>query len=256
MGFDLHVIKDGGARQSEARRAVSVGDAGRQRRRSTRIGCRRFPSQPVQARAYTACMAMNAVVPLPKLIEASGRGDHGSFSQLYERTHLHLFGIAIRLLRSEQQAEDAVQDAFVKVWNRADSYRAVDAQHEGHALAWLTSIVRNRALDVLRSRSRDIEDVRPGVADDDGDEGDAAHGDGAADALDLYAKATQALHVDGCMGLLDASQRQCLALTYFQGLSNSEVADHLGAPLGSVKAWIRRGLARLKDCLATQGVMA
>jgi RNA polymerase sigma-70 factor, ECF subfamily len=201
-------------------------------------------------------MAMSAV-PLPSLIEACGRRDHGSFSQLYERTHLHLFGIAIRLLRSEQQAEDAVQDAFVKVWNRADSYRAADAQHEGHALAWLTSIVRNRALDMLRSRTRtrDIEDIRPGAAaDDSDDEGPAA--EGTADALDLYAKATQALHVDGCMGLLDASQRQCLALTYFQGLSNTEVAQHLGAPLGSVKAWIRRGLARLKDCLATQGVMA
>jgi RNA polymerase sigma-70 factor, ECF subfamily len=209
---------------------------------------------PTRRRTYTARMAMNAH-PLPSLIEACGRRDHGSFSQLYERTHLHLFGIAIRLLRSEQQAEDAVQDAFVKVWNRADSYRAADAEHEGHALAWLTSIVRNRALDMLRSRTRDIEDIRPGAAaDDDDDEGPAA--EGAGDALDLYAKATQALHVDGCMGLLDASQRQCLALTYFQGLSNTEVAQHLGAPLGSVKAWIRRGLARLKDCLATQGVMA
>ncbi len=206
-----------------------------------------------RARTYTDFMA--ADVPLPRLIEASARGDHGSFSQLYERTHLHLFGIAIRLLRSEQQAEDAVQDAFVKVWNRAGSYHAEQAVHEGHALAWLTSIVRNRALDMLRARSRNIEDVRPGVADDDDDdEGPAA--EGAADALDLYAKATQALRVDGCMGLLDASQRQCLALTYFQGLSNTEVADHLGAPLGSVKAWIRRGLMRLKDCLATQGVMA
>ena len=198
---------------------------------------------------------MAADASLPSLIEASARGDHGSFSQLYERTHLHLFGIAIRLLRSEQQAEDAVQDAFVKVWNRAGSYHAEQAVHEGHALAWLTSIVRNRALDMLRARSRNIEDVRPGVADDDDDdEGPAT--EGAADAIDLYAKATQALRVDGCMGLLDASQRQCLALTYFQGLSNTEVADHLGAPLGSVKAWIRRGLMRLKDCLATQGVMA
>lgn len=196
-------------------------------------------------------------VPLPRLIEAVAHGDHGSFSQLYERTQAHLFGIAIRLLRSEQQAEDAVQDAFVKVWNRAGSYRAEQATHEGHALAWLTSIVRNRALDMLRSRSRNIEDVRPGAgADDDEDDDEGPAAEGAADALDLYAKATQALHVDGCMGLLDASQRQCLALTYFQGLSNTEVADHLGAPLGSVKAWIRRGLVRLKDCLATQGVMA
>jgi RNA polymerase sigma-70 factor, ECF subfamily len=212
-------------------------------------------TQEQHPRTYTESMA--ADVPLPSLIEASARGDHGSFSQLYERTHLHLFGIAIRLLRSEQQAEDAVQDAFVKVWNRAGSYHAEQAVHEGHALAWLTSIVRNRALDMLRTRSRNIEDIRPGAAAGvDDDEGDAAPADGAADALDLYAKATQALHVDGCMGLLDASQRQCLALTYFQGLSNTEVADHLGAPLGSVKAWIRRGLARLKDCLATQGVMA
>jgi RNA polymerase sigma-70 factor, ECF subfamily len=193
---------------------------------------------------------------LPSLIEACGRGDHGSFSQLYERTQLHLFGIAIRLLRSRQQAEDAVQDAFVKVWNRSGSYRAAEAAHEGHALAWLTAIVRNRALDMLRSRSRDVADGRLESAAFDDDGGDSAPGDGAADALDLYAKAAQALHVDGCMGLLDASQRQCLALTYFQGLSNTEVADHLGAPLGSVKAWIRRGLARLKDCLATQGVMA
>jgi RNA polymerase sigma-70 factor, ECF subfamily len=209
-----------------------------------------------RTRNYTEFMAATDV-PLPSLIEASARGDHTSFAQLYERTHLHLFGIAIRLLRSEQQAEDAVQDAFVKVWNRAGSYHAEQAAHEGHALAWLTSIVRNRALDMLRARSRNIEDIRPGATiddEDDDDEGPATQG--AADALELYAKATQALHVDGCMGLLDASQRQCLALTYFQGLSNTEVADHLGAPLGSVKAWIRRGLLRLKDCLATQGVMA
>jgi RNA polymerase sigma-70 factor, ECF subfamily len=203
---------------------------------------------------YTEFMPPDAV-RLPNLIEACARRDHGCFAQLYERTHLHLFGIAIRLLRSEQLAEDAVQDAFVRVWNRAESYRASEAEHEGHALAWLTSIVRNRALDMLRSRTRDGEDIRPGTAaDDDEDGGPAA--ESAADALDLYAKATQALQVDGCMRVLDASQRQCLALAYFQGLSHSEVADHLGAPLGSVKAWIRRGLSRMKDCLATQGVMA
>jgi RNA polymerase sigma-70 factor (ECF subfamily) len=194
-------------------------------------------------------------VSLPSLIEACACGDHDCFSQLYERTHLHLFGIAVRLLKSEQLAEDAVQDAFVKVWNRAESYRAADAVHEGHALAWLTSIVRNRALDMLRSRARDGEEPRIARdADSDDDEDPAA--EGAADAFDLYVKAAQALQVDGCMRVLDASHRQCLALAYFQGLSHSEVADHLGAPLGSVKAWIRRGLSRLKDCLATQGVMA
>jgi RNA polymerase sigma-70 factor (ECF subfamily) len=90
---------------------------------------------------------------------------------------------------------------------------------------------------------------------EDPEEG-AAGGPVAPSALDLFDAAVHALHIERCLGALDGSHRQSLALAYYQGLSHSEVAAQMGAPLGSVKAWIRRGLDKLRDCLQAQGVGA
>jgi RNA polymerase sigma-70 factor (ECF subfamily) len=119
-------------------------------------------------------------------------------------------------------------------------------------MTWLMAIVRNKSLDALRQRTRRAESQLP---DDDAldDQPGAAS---APSALDLLGEATRALHIEACLGGLDGSHRQSLALAYYQGLSHSEVAQQMGAPLGSVKAWIRRGLDKLKTCLAARGVAA
>jgi RNA polymerase sigma-70 factor (ECF subfamily) len=188
---------------------------------------------------------------LQALLARTAGGDHAAFEEVYRRTHAHLFGVALRMLGREQAAEDVLQEAFVSVWKNAAQYRSrVDGQ-EIQPMTWLIAIVRNKALDALRSRVRRRETELP----EDADEADALPGaSAAASALDLFQQAARALRVEGCLGELDGTHRQSLALAYYQGLSHSEVAAQMQAPLGSVKAWIRRGLDKLKSCLETAGV--
>ena len=116
-------------------------------------------------------------------------------------------------------------------------------------MTWLIAIVRNKALDSLRAQARRRETGLP--ENDDGTPADI--GPAAPSALELFTQAARSLRIEGCMQALDGTHRQSLALAYYQGLSHSEVAAQMGAPLGSVKAWIRRGLEKLKACLAADG---
>lgn len=188
---------------------------------------------------------------LQELLASTASGDHRAFAQMYERTHGHLFGVALRILGRPQSAEDVLQEAFVNIWKNAASYRSNVGGQDIQPMTWLIAIVRYKALDALRSRTRRAESELPDDVEDT-----APSGAAAPSALDLFNEATSAMHIDGCMGGLDGTHRQSLALAYYQGLSHSEVAAQMGAPLGSVKAWIRRGLDKLKDCLQARGVAA
>ncbi|MES2585082.1 MAG: sigma-70 family RNA polymerase sigma factor [Pseudomonadota bacterium] len=193
---------------------------------------------------------------LQELIGLAAHGNHAAFAQLYERTHTHLFGVAARILGNGQSAEDVLQEAYVSIWKNAGGYRS---EVEGQAIqpmTWLIAIVRNKALDALRMRTRRKEsELSDG--DDLTQDAEAVSSTGAnPSAMQLMEQATQALHIEACMNALEGSHRQSLALAYYQGLSHTEVAAQMGAPLGSVKAWIRRGLEKLKTCLAGHGVVA
>jgi RNA polymerase sigma-70 factor (ECF subfamily) len=192
---------------------------------------------------------------LEALIACAAQGDHASFQQIYERTHSHLFGLAVRMLGQGHAAEDVLQEAYVSIWKNATSYRNEINGQPIAAMTWLIAIVRNKSLDALRARVRRKESELPDSGDVDEDDIQATSSL-APSAMQLLEQATQALHIDGCMKALDGSHRQTLALAYYQGLSHSEVAAQMGAPLGTVKAWIRRGLEKLKSCLSAQGVVA
>lgn len=194
---------------------------------------------------------------LQALIAGAAQGDHASFARIYERTHTHLFGVAVRILGQGQAAEDVLQEAYVSIWKSAAGYRSeVDGQPI-QPMTWLIAIVRNKALDAYRSRARRKETGLPESGDVDGEDTEnTATAAPAPSAAQLFEQATEALHIEGCMNALEGSYRQSLALAYYQGLSHTEVAAQMGAPLGSVKAWIRRGLEKLKGCLAAQGVVA
>ena len=192
---------------------------------------------------------------LEALITCAAQGDHASFQKIYERTHSHLFGLAVRMLGQGHAAEDVLQEAYVSIWKNAASYRNEINGQPIAAMTWLIAIVRNKALDALRARVRRKESELPDTGDVD-ENNIQATTSLAPSAMQLLEQATQALHIDGCMKALDGSHRQTLALAYYQGLSHSEVAVQMGAPLGSVKAWIRRGLDKLKTCLAARGVAA
>ena len=192
---------------------------------------------------------------LQLLIANAARGDHTAFSMVYERTHAHLFGVALRILGEGQAAEDALQEAYVSIWKNASQYRSEIEGQPIQAITWLIAIVRNKALDALRVRNRtrtvaldDFLSTSPDTLEE--------HSDHAPSALQLLDRASQAISIQDCLTALKGTQRQCLALAYYQGMSHTELAEQMDAPLGSVKAWIRRGLEKLKACLAAQGVVA
>jgi RNA polymerase sigma factor (sigma-70 family) len=173
-------------------------------------------------------------------------GDRAAFARVYELTNAHLFGLAQRILGNQALAEDVLQEAFVNVWKSAPSYNATVSQ----PMTWLIAIVRNRCVDVLRSSERKLD--TQSLSRDEDDESmsvDIDLYDESPGPLDLLQNASDALQIRACMDTLDARIRQSLALAYYQGLSNSEVAEHLSSPLGSVKTWLRRGLQQLKSCV-------
>jgi RNA polymerase sigma-70 factor (ECF subfamily) len=177
---------------------------------------------------------------LSGLLSACARGDRSAFSRLYEATSAKLFGVALRILRREDWAEEVLQECYVSIWTHAPDYRAGLAA----PMTWMTSIVRNRCLDWLRR-------PRMEVADEEGAIVENAASDNPGPLAELErAKDAQALA--RCLGGLDARQRQAIALAFYDGLSHSELAAHLREPLGTVKTWVRRGLQRLKDCLELQ----
>jgi RNA polymerase sigma-70 factor (ECF subfamily) len=175
-------------------------------------------------------------------------GDRAAFAALYRATSSHLFGVILRINPDRAQAEDALQEVFVNIWRAAQTFDGQRSQ----PMTWLISVARNRAIDSLRRRKTEVSTVSTHIAtDDDNEDDDRLAGLASDDAgpLQLLQQAAQAREISQCMARLSAEQQQCLALAFYQGLSHAEVADHLVQPLGTVKSWVRRALASLKDCL-------
>lgn len=173
--------------------------------------------------------------------------DQAAFKQLYDTTVRCLLAIAVRLLRDTAWAEEVVQEAYVGIWNSAPNYSPAKAQ----PMTWLMTIARNKAMDALRSTTSERATlVRITPAEDDEDDPLAAVGDEAAGPLQQLVDRIDAARLRHCLQTLDAAQRQAIALAFYDGLTHSELAEHMRQPLGTVKAWVRRGLERLKPCLA------
>lgn len=179
---------------------------------------------------------------LRALIERVAQRDEAALRALYERTSPRLFGLAMRVLRQRDTAEDVLQESFLTVWRVAVDYRASLSP----PLAWLGLIVRSRALDALRKRAS----ARTGVTQqyDDALE-QSTQGEGAS-PLDAADASQQALALHQCLARLEARQRELISLAYLRDLSHSELAQQLALPLGTVKTWIRRGLEQLRACMA------
>jgi len=190
---------------------------------------------------------------LGALLARVSLGDRAAFATLYQQTAAHLLGVILRINTDRGQAEDLLQEIFVKIWGAAGSFDAQRAQ----PMTWLTSIARHRAIDSLRRRQTEPQWVTARPSLDDGEDDDVLDQmpSEAAGPMELLGQAVQARAVGVCMKGLSGEQQQTLALAFYQGLSHSEVAEQLRQPLGTVKSWVRRGLLSLRACLERAGAI-
>jgi RNA polymerase sigma factor (sigma-70 family) len=170
-------------------------------------------------------------------LAACGRRDVSALRRLYEREGSFLLAVALRIVRRREVAADVIHDAFLDIWQRANSFD----REKGAGRAWMASIVRYRALKYVRhaAREREIDpNLRDVVIDD------------APDPLATLQSSQEARRLHACLAQLEPERRRAIALAYTEGCSHAEIAARLGAPLGTVKAWIRRSLLALKECLS------
>ncbi|MHB1060099.1 MAG: sigma-70 family RNA polymerase sigma factor [Rhodanobacter sp.] len=173
---------------------------------------------------------------LAALLRSCATGDRAALARLYESTAPQLFGLALRMVRRRDLAEEVLQDAYLAAWRHAASFD----EGRGTAFAWLAAILRNRAIDLLRRRGREAP-LDPEAA--------AAVPDPAPGPLARAVESEAARALAACLGELEDGPRRSLLLAYYDGLTYEQTASRLGAPVGTVKSWIRRSLQRLKSCL-------
>jgi RNA polymerase sigma-70 factor (ECF subfamily) len=173
---------------------------------------------------------------LAAFLENCAAGDRSALARLYRATSPQLFGLALRMVRRRDLAEEVLQDAFVAVWRHAGSFD----RRRGPAFGWVAAIVRNQAIDLLRRRGREAP-LDPEAA--------AALPDPEPGPLDRAAQSELARVLAGCLGELEEGPRSSILLAYYEGLTYEEAALRLATPVGTVKSWIRRSLMRLKRCL-------
>lgn len=181
---------------------------------------------------------INPQVELLPLLQETARGNQSAFEQLYKSTSAKMYAVAMRLLRHPESADDVMQEAYVKIWHNASEYLS----ERGAVLTWMISILRYRAIDKLRKNKRDH------LHDDTDDHQDQLIDD-KEDLLKFMQQAGDAKVLNGCLEELVDTQRQSIALAFYDGLTHEELSQHYGAPLGTVKSWVRRGLILLRRCL-------
>jgi RNA polymerase sigma-70 factor (ECF subfamily) len=170
------------------------------------------------------------------LLSATASGDTAAFTELYRTTSPQLFGIALRILRQRDRAEEVLQESFVAVWQRAHDFDPA----KGSAMTWLVTVLRRRAIDALRRGARQPERLA---------EPEAALLALAAGPSDSADRGSELRALQNCLGELAAEPRRAMVMIYAYGLTQEEFAAESATPLGTVKSWVRRSLERLKKCL-------
>jgi RNA polymerase sigma-70 factor, ECF subfamily len=178
-----------------------------------------------------------------ELLRRIGQGDRECFAQLYDRFSSPVFSTAFRILNNQEAAEDVLQEVFLQIWEKAALYDPV----RGRPLTWAITLTRNKAIDRLRSTQRRGR-LRESLERESGGK-EQFDGRNSFDAVDLIEKGRL---VGEAMQKLAAEQREALELAFFSGLTQSEIAEHLNEPLGTIKARIRRGMLRLKSLLDSE----
>ena len=171
------------------------------------------------------------------LIARCALRDRVAFRSLYERTSAKLFGVTLRILKDRSEAEEAIQEVYVKIWQRADRYVAGNTS----PISWLVAVARNHSLDILRAR-------RPAAADIDV----ALEIPDAGPTPERAAENSEDRgRIEHCLGTLDPDRADAVRGAYLDGYSYEELASRFAVPLNTMRTWLRRSLIKLKECLTT-----
>ena len=174
---------------------------------------------------------------LTVLLARCGQRHEAAFEELYRLSSAQLYGVLVRILKIEAVAEEALQESFIKIWDKSGTY----APEVGAPMAWMSSIARNQALDLLRRSGSREHHESTGLVSLIEETPDAAK--------PLHEMSEDAQLLQQCLDRLPEASRDCLVRAYCEGYSHDELAEASGTPLGTVKSWIRRGLISLRKCL-------
>lgn len=163
---------------------------------------------------------------------ACARGERSALRALYEQESARLLGIARRIARDDALAQDIVHDAFIKIWNGAGSFEPA----RGSARGWIYSVTRHLALNYVRNSAREVSVGEYDEASDPEHE----------PAFEFSARSDR---VYRCLEQLEPARRICIVHAYVDGYTHAQISQKLGTPLGTVKAWIKRSLAALRECM-------
>lgn len=171
------------------------------------------------------------------MIARISMGDRAAFSALYDATSAKLFGVCLRVLKDRTDAEEVLQDVFVRIWHKAGTYRA-----NGYSpMTWLITVARNLAIDRLRRRkapARDVDDMHDLADAGPTPEAEAIRSDDAA-------------RLDACLDELEPDRADAVRGAYLDGDSYQDLAERFGVPLNTMRTWLRRSLLKLRDCLSS-----
>ena len=170
------------------------------------------------------------------LLSAVAAGDQAAFGMLYQATSAKLYGVALRILRRRDLADEVIQEAYVRIWNNAATFDSSRAS----PITWMVSITRNRALDEVRRASHLAIETTPEALD---------VADDAMLASERVELASDLARLRACLDDLEPDRREIVRLAYLDGLSREDLGLRFGHPPGTIKTWLHRSLKQLKSCL-------
>jgi RNA polymerase sigma-70 factor, ECF subfamily len=173
---------------------------------------------------------------LASVIAAVARGDQAAFATLYQATSAKLFGVCLRILPRRSDAEEVLQEAYVTIWRKAETFDPSRAS----PITWLVTIARNKAIDRARADSNEQYSVAIDLAADVSD-------NVSAESSAMFG--AQGVSLRRCMDELEPKRRTLLRIAFYEGVTYDELASRSAVPLGTVKSLIRRGLSKLKECM-------
>ncbi len=172
------------------------------------------------------------------LLATVAKGDQAAFERLYAATRAKLYGVALRILRRPDLADEVLQESFVKIWSSAGQFDPAVAS----PITWMVAIVRNRAIDLVRRKADASLEEMPDVLELAAD---------SPDPLAARARSEELQRLLTCIGRLDAERRKLVLLAYYNGWSREQLAKQFDTPINTIKTWLRRSLLEIRECLGS-----